>query len=100
MLALEPRVAPLLTKGQPVPVRLTRLSLYPATWLLHQIKTAPEAELLENCNPETMPTAPPPAKRRRQRRRRPRGGRGREKKVGEEQERAKKNWGRGLRAFS
>ena len=90
MLALEPRVAPLLAKGQPVPARLTRLSLYPATWLLHQIKTAPEAELLENCNPETMPTAPPPAKRRRQRRRRPRGGPGT----------GKESWGRGLRAFS
>ena len=60
MLALEPRVAPLLTKGQPVPVRLTRLSLYPATWLLHGCETAPEAELLEYLVSETMPTAPPP----------------------------------------
>ena len=75
MLALEARVAPLLAKGQPIPARLTRLTLYPATWLLHQIKTAPEAELLERCNPEALPAPPPPAKRRRQRRRRPRGGR-------------------------
>ena len=84
MLALEARLAPLLAKGQPIPARLTRLRLYSATWLLHQFKTAPEAELLERCNPETMPTPPPPAKRRRQRRRRPRGGRGREKKTGGE----------------
>ena len=70
--------------AQAIPARLTRLSLYPATWLLHQIKTAPEAELLERSNPETMPTAPPPPKRRRQRRRRSRGGRGREKKAGGE----------------
>ena len=60
MLALEARVAPLLAKGQPIPVRLTRLTLYPATWLLHQIKTAPEAELLERCDPEAMPDAAPP----------------------------------------
>jgi poly(A) polymerase len=86
MLALEARVAPLLAKGQPIPARLTRLTLYPATWLLHQFKTAPETELLERCNPETLPTPPPPAKRRRQRRRRPRGGRGRKeaKKTGGE----------------
>ena len=82
MLALEARMAPLLAKGQPIPARLTRLRLYSATWLLHQFKTAPEAELLERCDPEALPTPPPPAKRRRQRRRRPRGGRGREKKTG------------------
>jgi hypothetical protein len=73
MLALEARLAPLLAKGQPIPARLTRLRLYSATWLLHQFKTAPEAELLERCNPEALPTPPPPAKRRRQRRRRPAG---------------------------
>ena len=53
-------MAPLLAKGQPIPVRLTRLTLYPATWVLHQIKTAPEAELLERCNPEAMPAPRPP----------------------------------------
>ena len=90
MLALEQRVAPLLAKGQPIPARLTRLTLYPATWLLHQIKTAPETELLERCNPDTMPTAPPPAKRRRQRRRR-RGAAGDEKS--ELGERAKRSLG-------
>jgi poly(A) polymerase len=84
MLALEARMVTLAAKGQPIPARLTRLRLYSATWLLHQFKTAPEAELLERCNPETIPAPPPPAKRRRQRRRRPRGGRGREKKVGGE----------------
>jgi poly(A) polymerase len=84
MLALEARMAPLLAKGQPIPARLTRLRLYSATWLLHQFKTAPEAELLERCDPEALPIPPPPAKRRRQRRRRPRGGRGREKKTGGE----------------
>ena len=84
MLALEPRVAPLLAKGQPIPARLTRLTLYSATWLLHQFKTAPEAELLERCNPETIPVPPPPAKRRRQRRRRPRGGEEGKKKTGGE----------------
>jgi poly(A) polymerase len=76
MLALEPRLASLLKRRQPIPVRLTRLSLYSATWLLHQIKTAPEAELLERCRPEALPVPPPPAKRRRpRRRRRPRGRR-------------------------
>ena len=83
MLALEQRLAPLLATGQPIPVRLTRLTLYSATWLLHQIKTAPQTELLERCNPETIPAPPPPAKRRRQRRRRPRGRR-RGKGVGGE----------------
>jgi hypothetical protein len=82
MLALEQRVVPLLAKGQPIPARLTRLRLYPLTWLLHQIKTAPEMELLERCDPEAIPIPPPPAKRRRQRRRRPRGGRGRGKREG------------------
>jgi poly(A) polymerase len=76
MLALEPRLAPLLKRHQPIPVRLTRLTLYPSTWLLHQIKTAPETELLDYCRPEALPAPPPPAKRRRpRRRRRPRGGR-------------------------
>ncbi len=75
MLALEQRVAPLLAKRQPIPARLTRLTLYPVTWMLHQIKTAPETELLERCQPEAMPVPPPPAKRRRSRRRRPRGRR-------------------------
>jgi poly(A) polymerase len=73
MLALEARVAPLLAKGQAIPARLTRLTLYPATWLFHQIKTAPETEMLERCRPEAIPVPPPPAKRRRTRRRRPRG---------------------------
>ena len=59
MLALEQRVAPLLAKGQPIPARLTRLRLYSATWLLHQFKTAPEAELLERCDPEALPAAAP-----------------------------------------
>jgi poly(A) polymerase len=77
MLALEQRLAPLLAKGQPLPARLTRLTLYPASWLLHQIKAAPEAQLLERCRPEAVPVPPPPAKRRRPRRRRPRGHRGR-----------------------
>jgi hypothetical protein len=72
----------LAAKGQPIPARLTRLRLYSATWLLHQFKTAPEAELLERCDPETIPAPPPPAKRRRQRRRRPRGGRGRKEAKG------------------
>jgi poly(A) polymerase len=81
MLALEPRLAPLLKRRQPVPVRLTRLTLYPATWLLHQIKTVPAAELLEHCRPEALPVPTPPAKRRRPRRRRPRGRRKR-KEVG------------------
>jgi poly(A) polymerase len=80
MLALEQRLAPLLAKGQPLPVRLTRLTLYPATWLLHQIKAAPQAQLLERCHPEALPVPPPPAKRRRPRRRRPRGHRGRRRK--------------------
>jgi poly(A) polymerase len=75
MLALEQRVAPLLAKGQAIPARLTRLSLYPLTWMLHQIKTAPEAELLERCQPEAMPVPAPAPKRRRPRRRRPRGRR-------------------------
>ncbi|HZE22076.1 MAG TPA: hypothetical protein VE082_08490, partial [Desulfobaccales bacterium] len=76
MLALEQRLVPLLRRRQAIPVRLTRLTLYPATWLLHQIKTAPEAELLERCQPEALPPPPPPAKRRRsRRRRRPRGRR-------------------------
>jgi poly(A) polymerase len=80
IMALETRVAPLLARGQAIPVRLSRLTLYPATWLLHQIKTAPRDELLERCNPEAMPAPPPPAKRRRPRRRRPRGHRGRRRK--------------------
>jgi poly(A) polymerase len=76
MLALEARLVPLLRRRQPVPVRLTRLTLYPATWLLHQIKTAPEGELLGRCQPEALPPPPPPVKRHRsRRRRRPRGRR-------------------------
>ena len=55
---------------QAIPARLTRLTLYPATWLFHQIKTAPETEMLERCRPEAIPVPPPPAKRRRTRRRR------------------------------
>ncbi len=81
MLALEQRMTPLLAKRQPIPARLTRLTLYPLTWLLHEIKTAPETELLERCRPEAIPIPPPPAKRRRMRRRRPRG---RGKKAGGE----------------
>ncbi len=75
MLALEQRVAPLAAKGQPIPARLTRLTLYPLTWMLHQIKTAPEAELLERCQPEALPVPAPAPKRRHSRRRRPRGRR-------------------------
>jgi len=81
MLALEQRLTPLLAGGQPIPVRLTRLTLYPATWMLHQIKTAPEDQLLERCRPEAVPVSPPPGKRRRPRRRRPRGHRGRGRKA-------------------
>ena len=75
MLALEQRVAPLTAKGQPIPARLTRLTLYPVTWMLHQIKTASEAELLERCQPEALPVPAPAPKRRHSRRRRPRGRR-------------------------
>jgi poly(A) polymerase len=75
MLALEQRLAPFTGKGQAIPARLTRLSLYPLTWMLHQIKTAPEAELLERCQPEAMPVSAPAPKRRHSRRRRPRGRR-------------------------
>ena len=75
MLALEQRVAPLTAKGQAIPARLTRLTLYPLTWMFHQIKTAPEAELLERCQPEAMPVPVPAPKRRHSRRRRPRGRR-------------------------
>ena len=76
MLALEQRVAPLLAKNHPLPARLTRLTLYPGAWQLHQLKAAPETDLLERCRPEALPTpAPPPKKRRRPRRRRPRGRR-------------------------
>jgi poly(A) polymerase len=78
MLALEARVAPFLSKNQPPPARLARLSLYPEVWRLYQIKEAPEAELVERCRPETFPPpAPQPGRRRRPRRRRTRGrGRG------------------------
>jgi poly(A) polymerase len=83
MLALEQRVVPLLARGQSIPARLTRLTLYPGTWLLHQIKTAPKAELLERCRPDALPVPPPPAKRRRpRRRRRPRGRRKRQEGGG------------------
>lgn len=75
MLALEQRVAPLAAKGQTIPARLTRLSLYPLTWMLHLIKTTPEAELLERCQPEALPVPAPAPKHRRLRRRRPRGRR-------------------------
>jgi poly(A) polymerase len=83
MLALEARVASLASKGQAIPVRLTRLTLYPQTWMLHQIKSAPEAELLECCQPEALPAPAPPPKRRRRRPRRPRGRR-RGKAIGGE----------------
>jgi poly(A) polymerase len=82
MLALEQRVAPLLKRRQPIPARLTRLSLYPGAWLLQQIKTAPEAALLERCRPEALPVAVPAPKRRRPRRRRPHRGRRRGKDIG------------------
>jgi poly(A) polymerase len=91
MLALEQRVASLVAKGQAIPARLTQLSLYPVTWMLHQIKTAPEAELLERCSPEALPSPAPAPKHRRPRRRRPRGRRrGREvggtaKRIGGEE---------------
>jgi poly(A) polymerase len=83
MLALEQRVAPLAAKGQLVPARLTRLTFYPVTWMLHQIKTAPENELLERCHPEALTVPVPASKRRRHRRRRPRGRR-RGKEIGGE----------------
>jgi len=84
MLALEARVAPLVARHQPIPARLTRLTLYPVTRLLHQIKTAPETELLGRCQPESLPPSPPPPKKRRHsRRHRPRGRRKRNE-VGEE----------------
>ncbi len=83
MLALEQRVVPLLAKNQPIPARLTRLTLYPATWLLHQIKTAPAAELPDLCRPEALAIPLPAPKRRRSRRHRPRGRR-RGKEAGEE----------------
>jgi poly(A) polymerase len=84
MLALEQRVASLLAKGQPIPARLTRLTLYPGACLLHQIKTAPDADLLEGCRPEALPIPAPPPKRRRSRRHRPHRGRRRGKGVGGE----------------
>jgi poly(A) polymerase len=82
MLALEARVNLLLARGQSVPARLTRLTLYPLTRLVHQIKTVPETELLECCNPQATPIPAPPVKRRRMRRRRPRG-RGKGRNAGE-----------------
>jgi poly(A) polymerase len=83
MLALEQRLAPLAAKGQPIPARLTRLAMYPGAWLLHQIKGAPEAELLAHCHPDSLPAPAAAApKRRRTRRRRPRGGRGRRRGEG------------------
>ncbi|MEJ2672137.1 MAG: poly(A) polymerase [Deltaproteobacteria bacterium] len=72
MLALEQRLAPLVARDQAIPARLTRLTLYPVTWMLHQIKTAPEAELLDRCQPEALPPPARVSKRRRPRRRRPR----------------------------
>jgi len=75
MLTLEQRLASYLARRQTIPVRLTRLTLYPLTWMLHQIKTAPEDELLERCRPEALPEPAPPPKRRRRRPRRPRGRR-------------------------
>ncbi len=82
ILALEARLTPYLEKAQPPPARLARVTLYPQAWLLHQIKGVPEAELLEQCHPETIPPPPPRTKRRRPRRRRGRGGG--EKKAGGE----------------
>jgi poly(A) polymerase len=84
MLALEARVAPFLNQNQPPPARLTRLTLYPEVWRLHQIKAGPETDLAQRCQPETLPTRAPQARRRPRRRRRGRGrGRG-EKKAGGE----------------
>jgi poly(A) polymerase len=74
MLALEERVTPYLKKNQPIPARLARLSLFPATILLYQIKAAPEDELLERVQPENLPAQITPPKARRSRRRH-RGGR-------------------------
>jgi len=73
MLALEERVTPYLAKNQPVPARLSRLALYAGSWLLHQIKEAPEEELLQRFEPENLPPPAAPARRHRPRRRRPRG---------------------------
>ena len=83
MLALEPRMAPLLAKRQPIPARLTRLTLYPVTWLLHEIKTAPEPNCWNAAGPRPVPIPPPPAKRRPGAPPPPRG-RGEEKKTGGE----------------
>src|SRR5574340_90041 len=59
ILALEARVAPQLRGRRPVPARQARLALYPEAWLLHQIKEAPEMELLERCAPEEIPVRAP-----------------------------------------
>ena len=82
MLALEERVAPYLQRKQAVPARLSRLALYPESWLLHQIKEAPEAELLQKVQPENLPV-PVGLPRRRRPRRRHRGGRRRHEAGGE-----------------
>jgi poly(A) polymerase len=83
MLALEEIIAPFLEQeNRPVPPRYQRLATYPDAWLLHQIKEAPEAELLERCSPERIPPRTPQPKRQRPRRRRRRGGGG--KKAGGE----------------
>jgi poly(A) polymerase len=78
MLALEARVAPFLSKNQPPPARLARLTMYSEAWRLYQIKAAPPAELVERCRPETFPP-PAPQPRRRRRPRRHRRGRNRVK---------------------
>jgi poly(A) polymerase len=82
MLAMEERVTPYLKKNQPVPARLARLTLFPATILLHLVKEAPEDELLERIQPENLPAQITPPKARRPRRRH-RGGRRRRPAGGE-----------------
>jgi poly(A) polymerase len=84
MLAMEERVTPYLKKKQPIPARLARLTLFPATILLYQVKEAPEEELLERVQPENLPAQVAAPKPRRSRRRH-RGGRRRRPPSGEGQ---------------
>ncbi len=78
ILALVEVLTPLLNRDRPLPSRYARLATYPEAWLLYQIKEAPETELLDRCQPETIPPRAPQVKRRRPRRRR----RGRERNMG------------------
>jgi poly(A) polymerase len=88
MLALVEILTPLMRQNRPVSHRYARLATYPETWLLYQIREAPEAELLTRCEPEKIPeriaSKAPPPKRRRPRRRRGRGRERRQEKAGGE----------------